>query len=339
MTHDLIILGSGPAGCTAALYAARAGLKPLVLEGSQPGGQLTQTTDIENFPGLEKPVNGYDLVVSMRRQAERFGAVFEMDEAVGADFSGPVKKVETMVAGTLEARAVILATGASARWLGLPAEQALIGRGVSGCATCDGAFFRGKEVAVVGGGDVACEDALFLARLCSKVWLIHRRDALRASKVMADRVLASAVIEPIWDTVVDDVLDPAAGTVTAVRPTPSFSRAPSTSTPAATWPCATACVPLPRASSPPAMSWTPTTSRPSSLPVPAPRPPSRPNGTSSADAEGKLGGLEAWCALRALGRTTKLPNIQTSKLPPIVLIYCCRPDGPEPTIRQTHDQS
>ena len=215
--HDLIILGSGPAGCTAALYAARAGLKPLVLEGSQPGGQLTQTTDIENFPGLEKPVNGYDLVVSMRRQAERFGAVFEMDEAVGADFSGPVKKVETMVAGTLEARAVILATGASARWLGLPAEQALIGRGVSGCATCDGAFFRGKEVAVVGGGDVACEDALFLARLCSKVWLIHRRDALRASKVMADRVLASAVIEPIWDTVVDDVLDPAAGTVTAVR--------------------------------------------------------------------------------------------------------------------------
>lgn len=217
MTHDLIILGSGPAGCTAALYAARAGLKPLVLEGSQPGGQLTQTTDIENFPGLEKPVNGYDLVVSMRRQAERFGAVFEMDEAVGADFSGPVKKVETMVAGTLEARAVILATGASARWLGLPAEQALIGRGVSGCATCDGAFFRGKEVAVVGGGDVACEDALFLARLCSKVWLIHRRDALRASKVMADRVLASAVIEPIWDTVVDDVLDPAAGTVTAVR--------------------------------------------------------------------------------------------------------------------------
>ena len=215
--HDLIILGSGPAGCTAALYAARASLKPLVLEGSQPGGQLTQTTDIENFPGLEKPVNGYDLVVSMRRQAERFGAVFEMDEAVGADFSGPVKKVETMVAGTLEARAVILATGASARWLGLPAEQALIGRGVSGCATCDGAFFRGKEVAVIGGGDVACEDALFLARLCSKVWLIHRRDALRASKVMADRVLANAVIEPIWDTVVDDVLDPAAGTVTAVR--------------------------------------------------------------------------------------------------------------------------
>ena len=217
MTHDLIILGSGPAGCTAALYAARAGLRPLVLEGAQPGGQLTQTTDIENFPGLEQPVNGYDLVVSMRRQAERFGAVFEMDEAVGADFSGPVKQLETLVAGTLEARAVILATGASARWLGLPAEQALIGRGVSGCATCDGAFFRGKEVAVVGGGDVACEDALFLARLCSRVWLIHRRDALRASKVMAERALASDVITPVWDTVVEDVLDPAAGAVTAVR--------------------------------------------------------------------------------------------------------------------------
>lgn len=217
MTHDLVILGSGPAGCTAALYAARAGLRPLVLEGAQPGGQLTQTTEIENFPGLAGPTNGYDLVVTMRRQAERFGAVFEMDEAVGADFSGPVKRLETLVAGTLEARAVILATGASARWLGVPGERALIGRGVSGCATCDGAFFRGKAVAVVGGGDVACEDALFLARLCAKVWLIHRRDALRASKVMADRVLASPAIEPIWDTVVEEVLDPAAGAVSALR--------------------------------------------------------------------------------------------------------------------------
>ena len=217
MTHDLVILGSGPAGCTAALYAARAGLRPLVLEGAQPGGQLTQTTEIENFPGLAGPTNGYDLVVTMRRQAERFGAVFEMDEAVGVDFSGPVKRLETLVAGTLEARAVILATGASARWLGVPGERALIGRGVSGCATCDGAFFRSKAVAVVGGGDVACEDALFLARLCAKVWLIHRRDALRASKVMADRVLASPAIEPIWDTVVEEVLDPAAGAVTALR--------------------------------------------------------------------------------------------------------------------------
>ena len=217
MTHDLIILGSGPAGCTAALYAARAGFAPLVLEGPQPGGQLTQTTDVENFPGFPTPINGYDLVTAMRRQAERFGAAFEMDEVTGCDLVGPVKRLETLVAGTLEARAVILATGASARWLGIPGERALMGHGVSGCATCDGAFFRGKEVAVVGGGDVACEDALFLSRLCAKVWLIHRRDTLRASKVMAERTLAAPAIAPIWDTVVDEVLDPAAGTVTGLR--------------------------------------------------------------------------------------------------------------------------
>jgi thioredoxin reductase (NADPH) len=143
----------------------------------------------------------------MKAQAERFGAVFEMDECMSADFSGPVKKLETMVNGTIEARAVILATGASARWLGLPNEQRLMGHGVSGCATCDGAFFRDKEVAVAGGGDTACEDALFLAKLCSKVTLIHRRDALRASKVMADRVLASPKIEMAWNSTVADVLD------------------------------------------------------------------------------------------------------------------------------------
>ena len=215
--HELIILGSGPAGCTAALYAARAGFKPLVLEGMQPGGQLTQTTDIENFPGFEQPVNGYELVTAMRRQAERFGAVFEMDECTGADFSGPIKKLETMVSGTLEARAVILATGASARYLGLESERALLGHGVSGCATCDGAFFRGKEVAVAGGGDTACEDALFLAKLCAKVTLIHRRDTLRASKVMAERVLATPNIVPAWNSVVVAVEDPAKGAVEAVR--------------------------------------------------------------------------------------------------------------------------
>ena len=214
--HDLIILGSGPAGCTAALYAARAGFKPLVLEGMQPGGQLTQTTDIENFPGFEKAINGYELVVAMRRQAERFGAVFEMDECTGADFSGEVKRLETMVGGTLEARAVILATGAAAKYLGLESERKLLGHGVSGCATCDGAFFRGKEVAVAGGGDTACEDALFLAKLCSKVTLIHRRDALRASKVMAERVLATPNIEMAWNSVVTAVEDPAKGAVEAV---------------------------------------------------------------------------------------------------------------------------
>lgn len=204
--HDIIILGSGPAGCTAALYAARAGFAPLVLEGMQPGGQLTQTTDIENYPGFVNGIQGYDLVTTMRQQAERFGARFEMDEVTAVDFSGPTRKLETMVNGTLEARAVILATGASARWLGLENERRLMGHGVSGCATCDGAFFRDKEVAVNGGGDTACEDALFLAKLCARVTLIHRRDALRASKVMADRVLASPKIEVAWNTVVTDVL-------------------------------------------------------------------------------------------------------------------------------------
>ncbi len=215
--HDIIILGSGPAGCTAAIYAARAGFKPLVLEGMQPGGQLTQTTDIENYPGFENGINGYELVTTMRQQAERFGAVFEMDECLSADFSGEVKKLETMVNGTLETKAVILATGASARWLGLESEQKLLGHGVSGCATCDGAFFKGKVVAVNGGGDTACEDALFLAKLCAKVILIHRRDALRASKVMADRVLATPNIEMAWNSVVTEVLDPAQGEVSAVR--------------------------------------------------------------------------------------------------------------------------
>lgn len=214
--HDIIILGSGPAGCSAALYAARAGLHPLVLEGMQPGGQLTQTSDIENYPGFPEAINGYDLVIAMRRQAERFGATFEMDECTGVDFSGDVKRLATMVAGTLEARAVILATGASARWLGLESEKRLMGHGVSACATCDGAFFKGKEVAVHGGGDTACEDALFLARLCPKVTLIHRRDALRASKVMADRVLAASNIEIAWNSAVTDILDPAKGEVTGV---------------------------------------------------------------------------------------------------------------------------
>lgn len=207
MVHDIVILGSGPAGCTAALYTARAGFKPLVLEGMQPGGQLTQTTDIENYPGFENGINGFELVATMKAQAERFGAVFEMDACTGADFSGKIKTLQTMVNGEIRARAVIVATGASAKWLGLPSEQRLMGHGVSGCATCDGAFFRDKEVAVAGGGDTACEDALFLAKLCSKVTLIHRRDALRASKVMADRVLASPKIEMAWNSTVADILE------------------------------------------------------------------------------------------------------------------------------------
>lgn len=216
MIYDIVILGSGPAGCTAAIYAARAGFRLLVLEGMQPGGQLTQTTDIENYPGFEQGINGYDLVVTMRRQAERFGAVFETDECTGGDFTGDIKRLETMVNGTIEAKAVILATGASARWLGIPSEQKLIGHGISGCATCDGAFFRGKDVAVIGGGDTACEDALFLARLCRKVIMVHRRDTLRASKVMADRVLSTPNIEMAWNSVVEEITDPATGTVTGI---------------------------------------------------------------------------------------------------------------------------
>ena len=215
--YDVIVIGGGAGGMTAALYAGRARLKTLLMEKSLIGGLATYTSEIENYPGFPAPINGYDLVVAMRRQAERFGAAFEVDEVTAADLAGPVKRLGTLVAGALEARALIIATGASARWLGLPNERALMGHGVSACATCDGAFFRGKEVAVVGGGDVACEDALFLSRLCAKVWLIHRRDALRASKVMAERVLAAPNVVPIWDTVVDDVLDPAARTVTALR--------------------------------------------------------------------------------------------------------------------------
>ena len=215
-THPLVILGSGPAGCTAALYAARAGLAPLVLEGPLPGGQLTQTSDVENFPGFPRAVGGYDLVVAMREQAERFGARFEADAVTACDLAGETKTLTTLTGGTLRCRALIVATGASARWLGVPGEEALRGRGVSACATCDGAFFRGRHVAVVGGGDVACEDALTLSKLCAKVTLIHRRDSLRASKVLADRVLAAPNVEPLWDTVVEAVRDPAQGRVTAL---------------------------------------------------------------------------------------------------------------------------
>jgi thioredoxin reductase (NADPH) len=215
--ENVVIVGSGPAGLTAAIYAARANLQPVVVDGMQPGGQLTQTTDVENFPGFEKPVNGFELVDTMRKQAERFGVRFLMDEVAACDFSGPVKRVRLMVGGELQSRTVIVATGASARYLGLPSEQALMGKGVSACATCDGAFFKGQRVAVVGGGDTAMEDALYLSRLASHVTVVHRRDAFRASKIMADRVLAAANIEVAWDSVVEEVLDPAKGEVTGLR--------------------------------------------------------------------------------------------------------------------------
>jgi thioredoxin reductase (NADPH) len=215
--ENVVIIGSGPAGLTAAIYAARANLKPVVIDGMQPGGQLIQTSDVENFPGFELPVNGFELVNTMRKQAERFGVRFLMDEVVSCELTGDVKRIALMIGGTLEARTVIIATGASARYLGLESEERLKGKGVSACATCDGSFYKGLRVAVVGGGDTAMEDALYLSRLAEHVTVVHRRDAFRASKIMADRVLATPNIDVVWNAVVEEVLDAAKGEVTGLR--------------------------------------------------------------------------------------------------------------------------
>ena len=215
--ENVIIIGSGPAGLTAAIYTARANLQPLLIEGPQPGGQLTQTTDIENFPGFANPIGGFDLMMNMRQQAERMGVRLIMDELMSCDLAGTPKRLQLAAQGALEARTVIIATGASARYLGIPSEEQLKGHGVSGCATCDGAFYRGKRVAVVGGGDTAMEDALYLSRLASHVLLIHRRDKFRASPVMAERVLKNEKITVIWNSVVEEVLDVTKSTVTGMR--------------------------------------------------------------------------------------------------------------------------
>ena len=219
--ENIAILGSGPAGLTAAIYAARANLAPVVIEGLAPGGQLTQTAEIENFPGFPEPIGGLELMDRMRRQAERLGVRFVTDEAESVSFAdapGGAHRVALAFTGdTIETRALIVATGASARYLGLPSEQALKGHGVSGCATCDGAFFKGRDVAVVGGGDTALADALYLARLCKSVTVVHRRGAFRAAKATSDRVLATANIAVKWDSVVDEVLDVSAKTVTGLR--------------------------------------------------------------------------------------------------------------------------
>ncbi|MGA7341717.1 MAG: thioredoxin-disulfide reductase [Terracidiphilus sp.] len=203
--RDTVILGSGCAGLTAAIYTARAGLKPLVLEGHEPGGQLSITTLVENFPGWPDGIQGPELIDNMKKQAERFGASFEHAHLQTVEVGAHPIRLETSM-GEVTARTLIVASGASARWLGLPSEQALIGHGVSSCATCDGFFFRGKEIAVVGGGDSAMEEALFLTRFATKVTLLHRRETFRASKIMLERAIAHSTIELRPNTVIEEVL-------------------------------------------------------------------------------------------------------------------------------------
>lgn len=201
-----LIIGSGPAGYTAAIYASRAALEPVVYEGAQPGGQLTTTTEVENFPGYPDGVDGNQMMADFRNQAIRLGADIRSGFVSKVDFSKKPFKVEIDGEQQLEAESVIIATGATAKYLGLPSEKKLRGMGVSACATCDGFFYRGKDVAVVGGGDTACEEALYLAGLCRKVYMIVRRDVLRASKAMQEKVLSTPNIEMLWKSNTQEVL-------------------------------------------------------------------------------------------------------------------------------------
>ncbi len=214
--RNVVIMGSGCSGLTAAIYTGRANLKPLLLEGHEPGGQLSMTTLVENFPGWPDGIQGPALIENMRRQAERFGTEVRCGHVDAADLT---KRPFVLTVGKqqISTRSIIIASGASARWLGLPSEKALIGHGVSSCATCDGFFFSGTEIAVIGGGDSAMEEALFLTRFASRVTLIHRRDAFRASKIMLDRARAHEKIHFMTNTVVEEVLDVAAKEVTALK--------------------------------------------------------------------------------------------------------------------------
>ncbi len=213
--HRLIILGSGPAGYSAAIYAARANLHPVLIQGEQPGGQLTTTTDVDNYPGFKDGVQGPELMEHLQAHAERFETKVIWDHINSADLGARPFRLSGND-GEYSCDALIVATGASAKYLGLPSEEAFAGRGVSACATCDGFFYRGKEVAVIGGGDTAVEEAIYLANICSKVTLVHRRDALRAEKIMQDRLLALENVEVAWNRVLDEVLGDDSG-VTGIR--------------------------------------------------------------------------------------------------------------------------
>ncbi len=213
---DIVIIGSGPAGLTAAIYAARANLSPLVFEGLQPGGQLTITTEVENFPGFAHPIEGPALMDAMREQAVRVGATVEMNLVESADLSQRPFKLTLDSGDEVYTKTLIIATGASAKWIGIPSEQALQNRGVSACATCDGFFFRNKDVVVVGGGDTAMEEAIYLSKMCNSVTVIHRRDTLRASKAMADRAIANPKIKFEWNSEVSEIKDVSLNKVTGV---------------------------------------------------------------------------------------------------------------------------